>query len=250
MTRAAVVSRQHTVWASALFVAGSLLGACASGPAQSPKIIYQSGLNVVRLEADSNKAPNNHPINLSATEIGTLLRSVRAWEQRNVIHRLFSGDADKVRAFRNEEIQLLAPALSKALAQAAPNERVYFHLSHATDQGDEETSTGWVAVREPLLVLALNEVHDRHGPGPDIGKYDRQMPNVPEASAAFDVTFEPEDYLVKVKSGGHWFSPDQREELHIRYRDALNALPIFPGLERSASDRNPKPGMGKEEIVP
>ena len=250
MMRAAVVRRQYTVWAVALLLAGSLLGACASTPAQSPKIIYQSGLNVVRLEADSNKTPNNHPANLSPTEIGTLLRSVRAWEQRNFVHRLFAGEADKTRAFRNEEIQVLAPALSKALAQAAPHERVYFHLSHATDQGDEETSTGWVAVREPILVLALNEVHDRHGPGPDISKYDRQMPNVPEATEAFDVTFEPEDYLVKVKSGGHWFSPNQREELHIRYREALNALPIFPGLEKSASDWNSKRGAGKEEIVP
>ena len=249
MTRTIIVSRPYTVWA-ALLVAGSLLGACAGAPAQSPKIIYQSGLNVVRLEADSNGTPNSHPATLSATEMGTLLRSVRAWEQRNFLHRLVSGEADKVRAFRNEEIQLLAPALSKALAQAAPDQRVYFHLSHATEQGDEETSTGWVAVREPLLVVALSEVHDRHGPGPDIGKYDRQMPNVPEATEAFDVTFEPEDYLVKVKSGGHWFSPDQREELHIRYREALNALPIFPGLERSASDRTPKRGGGKEEIVP
>jgi hypothetical protein len=80
-------------------------------------------------------------------------------------------------------------------------------------------------------------VHDRHPPGPDISKYDRQMPNVPEASAAFDVTFEPEDYLVKVRSGSSWFSPDQDEELHIRYRDALGSLPVFPGLERRASSR-------------
>lgn len=248
MTHAAMVRRQHIVWAMALFVAGSQLGACASTPAQAPKIIYQSGLNVVRVEADPNGVPNSHPATLSATEIGTLLRSVRAWEQRNFIHRIFSGEADKTRAFRNEEIQLLAPALSKALAQAAPDQRVYFHLSHATDQGDEETSTGWIAVRNPVLVLALSEVHDRHGPGPDIGKYDRQMPNVPEATEAFDITFEPEDYLVEVKSGGRWFSPDQREELHIRYREALDALPVFPGLERSASERMPKRGIGKEDI--
>jgi hypothetical protein len=159
-----------------------------------------------------------------------LLRSIRAWEQRNFLHRLFAGEADRTRAFRNEEIILLAPPLSRALAQATPDQRVYFHLSHATEQGDEETTTGWVAVRDPLLILSLSEVHDRHGPGPDIGKYDRQMPNIPEASEAFDVTFEPEDYLVKAKSRGGWFAPDQREELHIRYRDALAALPVFPGL--------------------
>ena len=47
----------------------------------------------------------------------------------------------------------------------------------------------------------------------------------------FDVTFEPEDYLLKVKSGGQLFTPDQREELYIKYREALSALPRFPGLE-------------------
>ena len=204
---------------------------CAGAPAQQQKTIYESGLNVVRLEADPAGATYSHPVSLTSTEVGTLLRSVRAWERRNVIHRLFSGEADRTRAFRNDEITILAPAISKALAQAAPDQRVYFHLSHATEHGEEETSTGWIAVRDPLLILSLSEVHDRHGPGPDISKYDRQMPNVPEASSAFDVTFEPEEYLMKISSGGRLFSPDQREELHIKYRDALAALPIFPGLE-------------------
>ena len=88
------------------------------------------------------------------------------------------------------------------------------------------------------LHLALREAHDRHGPGPDISKYDRQMPNVPERSPAFDATFEPEEYLVKVRSGGSVFAPDQQEELIIRYREALAALPAQPGLER---DNKPTP---------
>jgi hypothetical protein len=114
---------------------------------------------------------------------------------------------------------------------------VYFHLSHATEQGQEETTNGWLAIREPILILAVSEIHDRHSPGPDISKYDRQMPNVPEASSAFDVTFEPEDYLAKVRSGGRWFAPDQYEELHVNYREALQSLPSFPGLDPPA----PKP---------
>jgi hypothetical protein len=204
---------------------------CAGTPEPPLKIIYESGRNHVRLVKDPDSTANTHPANLSPAEIGTLLRSVRTWERRNFIHRLFSGEADKTRAFRNEEIALLAPALSKALAQAAPDERAYFHLSHATDEGDEESTTGWLSIRNGTLYLALSEVHDRHGPEPDISKYERQMPNVPERSAAFDVTFEPEEYLIKVKSGGRLFAPDQREELQIKYREALAALPTYPGLE-------------------
>jgi hypothetical protein len=210
---------------------------CASAPEPPPKVIYESGRNQVRLVKDPDSTSNTHPANLTAAEVGTLLRSVRSWERRNVVHRLFSGEADKTRAFRNEEIAVLAPALSKALTQATPDERVYFHLSHATEQGDEESTTGWLSIRQDFLILSLSEVHDRHGPEPDISRYERQMPNVPEQSTGFEVTFEPEEYLIKVKSRGHLFAPDQREELEIKYRDALAALPAYPGLEPRTQHR-------------
>ena len=210
---------------------------CAGAPEAPPKTIYESGRNQVRVVKDPESTSNTHPAKLTPAEVGTLLRSVRSWERRNVIHRLFSGEADRTRAFRNEEITLLAPAVSKALAQAAPDERVYFHLSHATDQGDEESTTGWLSIRQDTLFLSLSEVHDLHGPEPDISKYERQMPNVPERSTGFDVTFEPEQYLINVKSRGNMFAPDQREELQIKYREALAALPTYPSLEPRTQNR-------------
>ena len=210
---------------------------CAGTPQAPPKTIYESGRNQVRIVKDPDSTSNSHPATLTPAQVGTLLRSVRNWERRNFFHRLVSGEADKTRAFRNEEIAILAPPLSKALAQAAPDERVYFHLSHATDQGDEESTTGWLAIRQDTLFLSLSEVHDRHGPEPDISRYDRQMPNVPEQSSSFDVTFEPEAYLIKVDSRGNIFAPDQREELQIKYREALAALPTYPGLEPRTDNR-------------
>jgi hypothetical protein len=230
--------RSRVPFISVFAVTTLLVAAGCAGTPQTPvKTIYESGRNQVRIEKDPESTTNSHPATLSPTEVGTLLRNVRAWERRNFIHRLVSGQADKTRAFRNEEITLLAPTLSKALAQAAPDERVYFHLSHATDQGDEESTTGWLSIRQDTLYLSLSEVHDRHGPQPDISKYDRQMPNVPEQSTGFDVTFEPEQYLIKVTSGGSLFAPDQREELQIKYRDALAALPTYPGLEPRIENR-------------
>lgn len=91
-----------------------------------------------------------------------------------------------------------------------------------------KTPTGSLSVRDPILYLSLSAADDIHGPGPDIGKYDRQMPNVPEVSAAFDVIFEPEEYLAKVTSAGSISAPDQREELQIRYREALSSMPVYP----------------------
>ena len=214
-----------------LIVGLSLLTGCASTPLSPPKAIYESGLSTIRLEQDPDSISNSHPATLTATEVGTLLRGVRAWERRNFIHRLFAGEPDRNRAFRNEEIAVLAAPLSKALAQAAPTERAYFHLSHATDQGDEETTTGWISIRGPILHLTISGVHDRHSPGPDISKYDRQLPNIPEASVLHDLTYEPDEFLAKSVSKTRFWAPDQREELEIRYREALSAMPIQPGLD-------------------
>jgi hypothetical protein len=201
---------------------------CAGQAPRPASTVTEEGLNTVHLEPDQDGKLNTHPAHLTPQEIGTLLRGVRVWEKRNFIHRLLAGPAPKMRAFRDDEIEFLAPALSKALAQAAPDQQVYFRISHADPRGVEETTSGWLFIREPNLHLLLSEVHDKHAPGPDISKYDRQMPDVPEVSSDFDVTFEPEEYLVAVKSGGRWFVPDQREELIIRYRDALPSLPAHP----------------------
>ncbi len=228
----------HTIFA---ILGLSLIAGCASQPLGPKKTIHQSGLNTVWLEPDPDSTSNTHPVSLTPTEVGTLLRGVRSWERRNALHRLFAGQADKTRTFRDEEITLLSPPLSKALSLASPSERIYFHLSHPTDQGNEETTTGWASVRGPLFHLSLSEAHDQHGPGPDISKYDRQMPNVPQASAAFDITFEPEENLAKVSSAGRLFAPDQREELQIRYREALTAMPAQPGLDRGNEKSPPQP---------
>jgi hypothetical protein len=226
----------------ALVLAGLIaVTGCASQPPAKTTSVLEAGRNVVRIESDPESTSNSHPATLTSAEIGTLLRGVRSWERRNIFHRLYSGEAPRTRAFRDDEIALLAPALSKALTQAGPSERVYFHLSHATEAGEEETSTGWLSVREPILYLAVSEVHDRHGPVPDISKYDRQMPNVPEVSAAFDVIFEPEEYLKAVESKGRFWAPDQREELQIRYREALGSMPAHPGTERDSTPSQSRP---------
>ena len=67
------------------------------------------------------------------------------------------------------------------------------------------------------------------------------MPNVPEQSAAFDVTFEPEGYLVQVSSEGRLLAFDQREELQILYREALSTMPIQPGLDQNRKIKPSQP---------
>ena len=205
---------------------------CASQPISSGRTILDAGLNTVRLEQDPDSVSNTHPATLTPAEVGTLLRGVRATERRNLIHRLIFGQADQTRAFRKDEISVLASPLSTALSLAEPTERVYFKLSRATDQGDQETTTGWISIQGSILHLIISNVHDRHSPGPDISKYDRPLPNIPEASALYDVTFEPEEFVVEAISRTRFGTPDQQEELKIRYQEAIAALTVQPGQER------------------
>jgi len=206
----------------------SIASGCASQPVTSTRTILEAGLNTVRLEQDPDSASNTHPVTLTAAEVGTLLRGVRASERRNIVHRLLFGEADRTRAFRKEEIAVLAPALSTALSLADPTDRVYFNLSHATDQGDQETTTGWISVQGQILHLTISDVHARHSPGPDISKYERQLPNIPEASALYDVIFEPEEFLAQATSSPRFWAPDQREKLQILYKEALAVLTVQP----------------------
>lgn len=224
-----------------LIVGLSIAAGCASQPVLSSRTIYEAGLNTVRLEQDPDSISNAHPATLTAVEIGTLLRGIRASERRNIAHRLLFGQADRTRAFRKEEIAVLALPLSTALSLAEPTERVYFNLSHATDQGDQETTTGWISIQGPILRLIISDVHARHSPGPDISRYDRQLPNIPEASSLYDVTFEPDDFLAKASSSARFWASDQREELQIRYQDALAGLTVQPTPERDGKKAPPQP---------
>ena len=235
MNRYLNIAMQPPTWPlrSLLIIAGIFLTiGCASQTVTSTRTILDAGLNTVRLEQDPDSTSNAHPVTLTPAEVSTLLRGVRASERRNIVHRLIFGQADQTRAFRKEEIAVLAMPLSTALSLAEPTERVYFNLSHATDQGDQETTTGWISIQGPILHLIISAVHARYSPGPDISKYERQLPNIPEASALYDVTFEPADFLAKASSSSRFWAPDQREGLQIRYQDALAALTVQPSPER------------------
>ncbi|MGH7231965.1 MAG: hypothetical protein ACREJU_11500 [Nitrospiraceae bacterium] len=213
---------------------------CVAAPPSPGAVLWESGRDQVRLDTDAGGNRNSHPAALTPSQVGTLLRGVRAGERRGWIHRLASGEAVKTRAFRDDEIEVLAVPLANALAKAGPAEQVSFHLSQSDPTGGEVTTTGWIFVREPLLYLQLSEVHDLHGPDPDISKYMRNMPDVPTAPVPFDVTFEPQDYLDKEVSKGSWWAPDQLEELHIRYREALAVLPPY-SIDGSTRQEPPAP---------
>ena len=160
-----------------LFVIMGLMGGagCAGLP-HTDKDHLQSGRNQVWLEKDPESTTSDHPANLSPEEIGTLLRGVRSWESRNVIHRLFPGEAEKTLSVSCEEITSWRLHSLKHLRRPHRTTASIFISVMPPSRAMKESTSGWLSIRQDALVLALSRVHDRHGPQPDISKYDRQMP--------------------------------------------------------------------------
>ena len=67
---------------------GVMIG-CSGTPVLPQTTIYRSGLNHVYLEKDPDSRSNDHPASLTPSEVGSLLRGVRVWKQRNLVYRLF-----------------------------------------------------------------------------------------------------------------------------------------------------------------
>ena len=239
-----------------LLLSLALIG-CAEIPVGKERVMFVVGFNEVRLMPEDGAQRNNHPVTLTPTEVGTLLHRVLYGEQRNFLHRLISREAIRRRAFREDEIVLLAPALSHALAQATPDERVFFHLGRPgsgggekgttplqtgmpgvalgrpATMGGEESTAGWIFVRGPLLHLLLSEVQHVQGPVADINQYIREMPNIPKATIAFTLTFDPEKHMVAETSWGSWLTQAPLAALAVRFREALADLQPYKTFERS-----------------
>lgn len=231
--------RRVSLVAALIFCMG--LMACASLPAVKGRVLFINGVNEVRLVPEEGAWRNAHPVTLKPSEIGILLHRVLYGEQRNALHRLVSGEAVKTRVFRDSEIALVAEPLSRALAQAGPDERVYFRLGRPGPAGGEEITVGWIFIEGDTLHLVLSKVYDVVAPGPDISKYQREMPDVPEAPTPFTVSFEPAEFLTGTTSKGSWLAPNQLEELEIHYRKALSALPPFQITAPSREERSAEP---------
>lgn len=96
----------------------------------------------------------------------------------------------------------MAPALSRALRLAGPDERVRFEvrapgLNPATSR---DVTVGWVAVREPYWYVTVEQVHAQV-PIRKSDQYDYNFPTPPPLPGSFLLYFEPGRYWVTDRSG-------------------------------------------------
>jgi len=110
---------------------------CATPPLYS-YLVYENPTAFVRLEfspwadPDLPQTWNAHPATLSQRQIHKALEGLRVREHRAAPIRWVWGMAEMEPAFRDEEIELLAPRLLEGLELAVPEEIVTFYLSRLT----------------------------------------------------------------------------------------------------------------------
>lgn len=182
-------------------VAGCLFTGCIAPPLYS-YLVYENPTSFVRLEVspwvdpDLPQTLNAHPATLSRRQMIEALRGLRVREHRSGPVRWVWGLADQEPAFREEEIELLAPRLLEGLALAVPQELVTFYVSHPVNATKREVTSGGVYVKEGYLHVIMSNHRNNYEVPPAGLIYDRRYPLFSLAPLGVDLLYEAEDAVV------------------------------------------------------
>jgi hypothetical protein len=180
-----------------LFVGVIMAVGCARLP-YTTKVLHEDGRSAIQLQQEVDGGGYSHPVQLSPGEVASLLRGYSLREQKSLPLRWFSEEVPPLPAFREDEIQVLAPQLADALQKAGPGERVHFQLfapGFNPAYYREETS-GWVAVRERFFHFDIEYFHAQN-PSTKFSHYDWYYPTPPYPPGTYVLYFEPGRFFVQ-----------------------------------------------------
>lgn len=157
---------------------------------------------LVTLQHEVAPAGYTHPVQVTVADVAAILRGFSVRPQQALPLRWYAEEDPPKPLFREDEIRLLAPAMSQAFQRVGPDERVRFEvrapgLNPATSR---DVTAGWVAVREPYFYLAVEHVHAQI-PMRKSDQYDYNFPTPPPLPGSFLLYFEPGRYWVTDRSG-------------------------------------------------
>jgi hypothetical protein len=128
------------------------MSACATGP-ELDVTIHESDRGAVYVERIPDRSFRAaHPIRLSADTMARVLRGVAVREDRGPFGNIIMGRPGAVPAFRDEDIQFLAPLLAEGLARAASDQQVGFQV---IQPGMSETTKGSIYAYGQSLYLTV-----------------------------------------------------------------------------------------------
>ncbi len=202
--------------------------------------IHEDGRSTVFLETVKDKSfQAAHPITLDETTVANVLRGVHT--QKTSSMEILIGKALRdapnlveIRTFLEDDIALLTPSLTAALAQATPKQRVGFRLYNQPEtavqvvkgQDPREITAGYFSADGLSLNVTLT--HYRYRPG-KIEKFQKAPYQLPDTDGLRDrdVLFIPEKALRQDTASSGWFSGRDERTLAVNYH-LLNKLLASP----------------------
>ena len=143
----------------AWLVAGSLM-ACESLPAT--RVVYQDQATSVQLRADPRAGSgHSHPAVMTSGRMAQILFGIRVKKRGDPIVSIVTGQPEDLQAFSNAEIATLAPALSRALAVAAPQEIVAFYRRYSDANLSLGVTSGGLFMEGHQLYFVLANFRNR-----------------------------------------------------------------------------------------
>ncbi len=183
----------------------AMLAACAI-PQVPYRTTYEDPVNFVRLEPDPYVLPewppsaHSHPVQFTEDTVRRLLSGLQVQEHRIVIQKKLIGLAPREPAFRPQELELLVPKVTEALAEAKWNERVTFYLSQPETSIKREITSGGIYVKGTHVHVVLANRRIMYGI-PAYGMiYDKRYPMRPTGPKGFDLYFDDGAAVVEVKT--------------------------------------------------
>jgi len=135
-------------------IVGTLPACLATPQVETP--IHESPQGQVLLKTFPDTAVQaSHPTFIETTLLTETFRGLHILEEKPLLATLVSGEGEELPVLTEQEIQFLMPWLIDALAQATPEEYVWFQLTNQKPSGPQATS-GSLYVSKNLLRIALH----------------------------------------------------------------------------------------------
>ncbi len=203
--------------------------------------IHQDGRIDVFLETVSDASfQSAHPIKLDEGTVANVLRGVHTKEKTSMMlligKALMSTNLSETRTFFDDDIALLAPPLTAALAQAAQNQRIGFRLYHTdfsaqAGTNKRETTAGYLVADSLSLHITLTQYRYKPDKAESMQAMPRKLPDT-DGLRDRDVTFVPEAALrPESRSDSSWFGGSGNRTFAVDYHllAKLLAAPPRPG---------------------
>ncbi len=191
--------------ASVVLIVACMTGTTTVGCARVPYVtrtVHQDERVITTLQQEVKSRSYTHPVQVTSGDIASILRGFSVREQQRLPLRWFAEENPPKPLLREDEIQLLAPHLAKALQEADTNERAHFEvrMPGPNPQYDRDIVAGWVAVRESYLYLNLEHFRT-YVPIRGSDLYDRTYPTPPPPARDYILYFEPGRFWIEDDHG-------------------------------------------------